>query len=148
MKTNSPAAPIDQFMKKITRLFILLLAFCLLSTQRGFAAGDEISGPRVFLNASSTRVLMIGDSMTVGTFGEVMQDYLLTRYGKYNVALYASCGSSPQHWRSGPVSSPYGYRELSPYRTALLDFVDRRPPPRVTRRLKISLRDFTLYIYH
>src|SRR5712671_4276366 len=44
---------------------------------------------------NSLRVLMVGDSLTVGGFGEAMQAYLLRRFGSNNVAVFASCGSSP-----------------------------------------------------
>jgi hypothetical protein len=69
-----------------------------------------------FPSVSGSRVLMVGDSMTVGGFGEAMQDYLLKRFGSGNVALYASCGSSPEHWiRSGPsFVTKCGYREQTP----------------------------------
>jgi hypothetical protein len=64
----------------------------------------------------SAPVLMIGDSLTVGDFGEALQAYLLQRFGSSNVALYGSCGSSPEHWiRSGPeFITKCGYREQTP----------------------------------
>src|SRR5580700_5191099 len=49
------------------------------------------NGPRSVLRDGAVRVLMIGDSMTVGGFGESMQDYFLRRFGRNNVAVYAAC---------------------------------------------------------
>src|SRR6516225_7283507 len=71
---------------------------------------------------SSARVLMLGDSMSVGGFGEALQDYLLRRFGRNNVAVFASCGSSPEHWlRSGPkFVTKCGYREQTP-RSSILN---------------------------
>src|ERR1700730_18578332 len=43
-------------------------------------------------------ILMVGDSLSVGKFGEVVQGHLAQ---KYPVAAYASCGSSPEHLLGG-----------------------------------------------
>jgi hypothetical protein len=88
---------------------------------------------------NSTPVLMVGDSLTVGEFGEALQDYLLQRFGSNNVALYASCGSSPEHWiRSGPeFITKCGYREQTPQATVLYDFQNgRRPQHALTPKLE------------
>ena len=88
---------------------------------------------------SPKRVLMIGDSLTVGGFGDSMQDYLLKRFGHDDVAIYASCGSSPEQWlRSQPeYITKCGYREQTPQSTVLYDSVDgKRPPPAVTPKLE------------
>lgn len=55
-------------------------------------------------------ILMVGDSLSAGKFGEVIQAHLER---KYAVAAYASCGSSPEHWlREEPVFyTKCGYRE-------------------------------------
>jgi lysophospholipase L1-like esterase len=81
----------------------------------------------------SAPVLMIGDSLTVGDFGEALQAYLLQRFGNSNVALYGSCGSSPEHWiRSGPkFITKCGYREQTPQGTELYDFHNGRRPRHV-----------------
>src|ERR1700724_721001 len=55
----------------------------------------QIAGAAAFgRQRNNTPVLMVGDSLTVGGFGEALQAYLLRRFGSNNVALYASCGSS------------------------------------------------------
>ena len=80
------------------------------------------------------RVLMIGDSLSVGAFGEAVQQHLAQKFGPQNVAAYASCGSSPENWLSDePVFvTKCGYREARPNRRAIFyDFVNGRPPPRV-----------------
>jgi len=81
----------------------------------------------------SAPVLMVGDSLTVGDFGAALQAYLLQRFGSSNVALYASCGSSPEHWiRSGPkFITKCGYREQTPQGAELYDFQNGRRPRHV-----------------
>ena len=88
---------------------------------------------------------MVGDSLTVGGFGEALQAYLLRRFGSNNVALYASCGSSPEHWiRSGPkFITKCGYREQTPQATVLYDFQNgRRPRPALTPKLEDLVERF------
>jgi hypothetical protein len=92
-----------------------------------------------FPSVSGSRVLMVGDSMTVGGFGEAMQDYLVRRFGSGNVALYASCGSSPEHWlRSGPnFVTKCGYREQTPRSSIVRDFQNgKQPEPALTPKLE------------
>jgi hypothetical protein len=100
----------------------------------------QIAGAAAFgRQRSNTPVLMIGDSLTVGGFGEALQAYLLRRFGSNNVALYASCGSSPEHWiRSGPkFITKCGYREQTPQATVFYDFQNgRRPRHALTPKLE------------
>jgi len=79
------------------------------------------------------RILMVGDSLTVGAFGGVLRDFLIAQYGADHVAVYASCGSSPEHWlRSEPeFVTKCGYREQTPKKNIVLDFVNGRAPRRV-----------------
>jgi lysophospholipase L1-like esterase len=83
--------------------------------------------------AKSVPILMVGDSLTVGGFGEAVGDYLLHRFGSNNVAIFACCGSSPEHWvRSGPnYITKCGYREQTARSTILYDFERGRRPKRV-----------------
>jgi hypothetical protein len=78
-------------------------------------------------------ILMVGDSLTVGGFGEAVEEYLLQRFDSNNVALFACCGSSPEHWvRSGPdYITKCGYREQTPRSSILYDFERGRRPRRV-----------------
>jgi hypothetical protein len=79
------------------------------------------------------RVLMIGDSLSVGPFGEAVEQYLETRMGKSNFALFGSCGSSPENWLRGEPDyyTRCGYREDSPERHAVIDYQNGRRPPQV-----------------
>jgi hypothetical protein len=96
-------------------------------------------------SARNDRVLMIGDSLSVGGFGESIQDYLLRRFGRNNVAIFAVCGSSPEHWlRSGPdYATKCGYREQTPSSFTVLDFDrGRRPQPVPTPKLEDLLAKY------
>jgi hypothetical protein len=74
-------------------------------------ASRKAAAPR---QPTADEVLYIGDSLSVGTFGELVSDYLVRTYSRPNIAFYASCGSSPENWLSGePVfETKCGYREL------------------------------------
>lgn len=80
------------------------------------------------------RILMIGDSLTVGTFGGVMRDYLVALYGKRNVAVFGSCGSSPESWLRDepPFVTKCGFRQQTPWDNVVIDFKNGRPPQRVS----------------
>jgi hypothetical protein len=82
---------------------------------------------------ASPRVLMIGDSLSAGPFGQSIEQYLETRLGRSNFALFGSCGSSPENWlRAEPdYYTKCGFREDTPERHELIDFQDGRRPPRV-----------------
>ena len=45
-----------------------------------------------------SNVLLIGDSLSAGPFGKEMQEYLIDKFTESKVYVYASCGSSPEHW--------------------------------------------------
>ncbi len=108
------------------RFFCTLLSAILLTTAPAL--------PR----ENAGRILVIGDSLTVGGFGETLQELLITRYGSENVFVYGSCGSAPQHWLS--VEPPHvtrcGYRERTPQRTIVLEYKNgQRPPPVQTPKI-------------
>ena len=63
-----------------------------------FATGALASGNLPQL--APRTILFVGDSHSVGSFG-IAEDALLRRMGKFNVATYAVCGSSPDSWLSG-----------------------------------------------
>lgn len=80
-------------------------------------------------------ILMVGDSLSVGKFGEVVQGHLAR---KYPVAAYASCGSSPEHWLSGEPDfiTKCGYRQHTADSDVFRDFVNGKPPrPTLTPKL-------------
>lgn len=105
----------------------------------GYGSGSGYRGDNKYVNVSGFRVLMVGDSMTVGGFGEAMELYLVKRFGSNKVAVYGSCGSSPEHWlRSGPnYITKCGYREQTPSSSILYDFQgDKQPQEKVTPKLE------------
>ena len=69
----------------------------------------------------SSKVLMIGDSLTVGPFGDQVEAWLLQNLGPNRVTVYGSCGSSPESWLAGHKNfvSPCGYRETTVRRRLL-----------------------------
>jgi len=62
------------------------------------------------------KVLMIGDSLSVGGFGEAVREHLEQECGRQNVAFFASCGSSPESWLQDErvINTRCGYREKTP----------------------------------
>jgi len=106
--------------------------------------------PRVVLNGSGrvgpgSRVLMIGDSLSVGAFGEAMGNYLAARFGRGNVALFAAGGSSPQSWllADPPYTTKCGYRTQTAAGTTLNDFHNgRRPVPVTIPKVETLIRTY------
>jgi hypothetical protein len=96
-----------------------------------FGAAVKTRSPKVA--AEPPHVLMVGDSLSVGKFGELFGNYLVENYGFKNVAIYASCGSSPEQWlRSEPTFfTKCGYRERTPKGAVYLDFDHGRRPKQV-----------------
>ena len=60
------------------------------------------------------KVLLIGDSLSVDAFGKDVQESLVRNYGENQVAVFASCGSSPEDWISGDFVTHCGYRQATP----------------------------------
>ncbi len=86
------------------------------------------------------KVLLIGDSLSVGGFGDGMQASLLGKYGPRQVAIYASCGSSPEDWIKGGFVTPCGYRQTTPAGSFLHEYRDGvRPHPVKTPALRTVL---------
>lgn len=81
-------------------------------------------------------VLMIGDSLSVGKFGETVQKHIAL---KRRVAAYASCGSSPENWLAAEPDffTKCGYRQRTSDSDIYLDFVNGRAP-RQTRTPKLA----------
>lgn len=89
------------------------------------------------------RVLMIGDSLSVGEFGTRLRDFLRKQVGRENVFLYASCGSSPQDWCADHDAfvTHCGYREDTPGGERYVDFVNgHKPAPVRTPKIEQLLR--------
>ncbi len=68
------------------------------------------------IRAAKPSILFIGDSLSAGPFGEAVQQHLVQQYGVLNVAAYASCGSSPEHWLEGEPGfyTRCGFRVAAP----------------------------------
>lgn len=87
-------------------------------------------------DAPPPSVLMIGDSLSVGKFGEVVQAHIAL---KRRVAAYASCGSSPEHWLAGEPAffTKCGYRQRTSDSDIFSDFVNGHAP-RPSRTPKLA----------
>jgi hypothetical protein len=89
-------------------------------------------------NVIFRKVLMLGDSLSVGPFGQEMQHFLIERFGESRVYLIASCGISPEHWLPSEPEfvSRCGYRVKTPRQYLLGDYEKgRRPEPFPTPKL-------------
>lgn len=81
--------------------------------------GSSAFGGQLTTNA---RVLVVGDSLTVGPFGTRMQQWLHANLGAHRVFIYGGCGASPEHMLAATPTffAPCGYRETTP-QTARLE---------------------------
>lgn len=131
-------------MKKIHSVKNRLWAMCLailLNTGCASTGHAQFSGK---LNQGS-KIMVIGDSLTVGPFGDHLQNWLLSNLPQSQVAIYASCGSSPEHWMKSKSDfiSPCGYREATPYNKKLTKYqFGRKPIPTATPKIETLLRKF------
>ena len=97
----------------------------------------------VFPNLMGRRhvgVVLIGDSLSFGPFGERLELLLKNSVGVANVCIFASCGSSPENWIAGePVyNTKCGYRQSTPKTREcfISDFNHgKAPPPYPTPKL-------------
>ena len=79
------------------------------------------------------KVLMIGDSLSVSGFGDAVRQHLEDKFGRQNVAFFASCGSSPENWlQNEPVfNTRCGYRERTPTSDIYHDYHNGKRPSAV-----------------
>jgi hypothetical protein len=90
-------------------------------------------------NVIFRKVLMLGDSLSVGPFGQEMQHFLIERFGESRVYLLASCGSSPEHWLGSEPEfvAKCGYRVKTPRQYLLGEYEKgHRPAPFPTPKLE------------
>lgn len=139
------AAPVSRAPKITGRPAQLALAALVAAVAQSPLQGVEptiasvsmsLRGKTANVKTDEVRILMIGDSMSVGGFGDAMQELLQRHYGR--VALYASCGSSPESWLRGEPDfvTKCGYRVNSPLKKYFTDFKDgRKPTPTLTPKL-------------
>src|SRR3954466_1311692 len=91
--------PVKKDWSKLLQPVLVPLAFIVGIGSFILVADGKTKKPtNVVSDAPPPSVLMIGDSLSVGKFGEVLQAHLAL---KRRVAAYASCGSSPEHWLPG-----------------------------------------------
>ena len=113
MPPASPSCALSRraFLASLLAVPPLCAAGALFAQESTDANGFNAYGSRGYL-----RALMIGDSLSVGGFGEAMAESLVAKYGRAGVALYASCGSSPESWLRGEpdYQTHCGYREVTP----------------------------------
>ena len=117
----------------------------LITTGVGMLASMTLSGCGSMFSGGTARarILVIGDSMMVGGFGSTLLRIFQRRLGTRSVAMYASCGSSPENWLS---SSPVyvtrcGYRESVNGVSKVLEYQNgHRPPPMETPKLDTLLQ--------
>ena len=106
-----------------TRLFLLsFLGFLLACPLRAGYTAPTFGGFR--------KVLYVGDSLTVGPFGREMQSFLCEQFSENRVYMYASCGSSPEHWLDSEPTylSKCGCRVKTPSTFLLREFEKGQPP--------------------
>jgi hypothetical protein len=92
-----------------------------------------------------SKVLMIGDSLSVSGFGDVVREHLEQEFGRQNVAFFASCGSSPESWlENEPVfHTRCGYREKTPTSDIYRDYHNgKKPPPVATPKIETLIEQY------
>src|SRR3954452_4848435 len=98
MKLSTLSMYIKKFWPTVLQPLLTLMAavvgvICFVYVASGKQSG---SGKQKFAKEPEglpPSIVMVGDSLSVGKFGEVVQVHLSQ---KYPVAAYASCGSSPE----------------------------------------------------
>lgn len=120
---------IPQLFRSIWVVVSLWLVGC--SLTGGAAVGNKLD--------KTARVLVVGDSLTVGPFGTRMQQWLHANLGANRVFIYGSCGSSPEHWLAANPTfvTPCGYRETTPQTNRLETHqAGRKPSPVATPKVE------------
>jgi len=90
------------------------------------------------MSPQPVKVMLIGDSLSVGPFGRALETALQARFGRGGVCVFASCGSSPEDWLPGkPVFvTKCGYRQTTPSGSISREYQNgKRPPPVRTPKL-------------
>src|SRR5437762_1201734 len=134
MKTNTPNMRIKRAWPILLQPLLLLFAVVIGGGSFVLVASGKSKAPKA-PQVLPPSILMVGDSLSVGKFGEVVQGHLAR---KYPVAAYAYCGSSPEHWLSAEPSfvTKCGYRQHTIDSDVFRDFVNGRPPrPTLTPKL-------------
>ena len=112
-------------------------AVCLL------AACVSTNLPAASMTPLPVKVMLLGDSLSVGPFGRALESSLRRRYGDRQVGVFASCGSSPEDWLPGtPVFvTNCGYRQFLAGQVFSREYRNgQRPPPVKTPKLPAVFR--------
>ena len=118
---------------------------CLLATASLLLTGCSSgypSGAKAPLS-KNPRVLFVGDSLTVGGFGDYMEVILIRVFGANKVAVYGCCGASVEHFlKDRPVfTCKCGYRETTRRRKVLDNWKGgQKPKPYPTPKLATLLK--------
>jgi hypothetical protein len=134
MKPNTLSMRIKKAWPTVLQPMLLLLAVLVGVGSFVLVASGKQKSPKA-PDGPPPSILMVGDSLSVGKFGEVVQGHLAQ---KYPVAAYASCGSSPEHWLSGEPEfiTKCGYRQHTADSDVFRDFANGKPPrPTLTPKL-------------
>lgn len=102
-----------------------------ISPPRSVSPAMRVSQPTVRGTAKTVKVLLVGDSLSVGPFGGALQELLVQRYGRDEVRVYASCGSSPEDWLSSTkvFVSRCGHRRFDSRGSLVREYDNGKPPP-------------------
>ena len=84
-------------------------------------------------SSGSMNVMLIGDSLSVGPFGDRMLAHFRQKLEPSQYTIYAACGSSPENWLkdSPEFITPCGYRVVTARESWKTDFHDGQKPRRV-----------------
>jgi lysophospholipase L1-like esterase len=137
MKGDIPIMDAKKDWSKLLQPILLPLAFVVgIGSFILVADGKTKKSTKTAPDAPPPSILMIGDSLSVGKFGEVIQMHLAL---KHRVAAYASCGSSPEHWLAGEPDfvTKCGYRQRTSDSDIFNDWVNGHAP-RPTRTPKLA----------
>jgi hypothetical protein len=136
MKSNTLRMRIKKNWSPLLQSALLPLAFLVgIGSFVLVASGKQKPRKAVVPEGPPPSILMVGDSLSVGKFGEVVQGHLAQ---KYPVAAYAACGSSPEHWITGEPEfiTKCGYRQHTFDSDVFRDFTNGKPPrPTLTPKL-------------
>jgi hypothetical protein len=141
MKPDTPRVPGKKDWSPMIRSVSFSLAFLLVIGSFVLADKFKKSSPP----PPPPKVLVIGDSLSVAGFGDAVREHLENKFGRQNVAFFASCGSSPENWlRDEPVfHTRCGYREKTPTSDIYRDYHNgRRPSPVATPKLETLIERY------
>ena len=130
---------------------ILTSAVALLGIGDAFSQTQKSFEPAVYTAppdnsyGGAPSLLVIGDSLTVGPFGDRLQAFLSRRVPASKLWIYGSCGSSPENWLPSTPAfiSPCGFRVVSPKKSFLTQYNNGKKPQKVaTPKLHLILAKF------